>query len=210
MGRRQPVHRFPLTRQGVKGAKGVSRGPAQVWMRLKTSRRVGRALAFMHLLVPVRGVLLELAVSARSRRDVDDPGEGTQPGAGCDGRTSPIARVIVEWSTPNRQSGTLCVTPCRSRTRAVGSRSTKTSLCFAPAPTASGAEGARQARPGAAGATTGRSPRRVQQPHPATGGPVIRRLRTIAARARVPSYARRGTRPAAQAHTDRRLGQNDR
>ena len=72
--------------------------------------------------------------SARVRSRM--PGAMVQPRSASRGRTSPMARVMVERSTPNQQASTSWVAPWRRWTRVASSRSTNTSRCFAPAPTA--------------------------------------------------------------------------
>jgi hypothetical protein len=64
------------------------------------------------------------------------PPSTVQSGSASSGRTSPIARVIVERDTPNQQARTSWVTPWRRCTRVAKSRSMNTSRCRAPAPTA--------------------------------------------------------------------------
>ena len=89
---------------------------------------------------------------------------------------------MVERLTPNQQASTSWVTPWRRWTRVARSRSTKTSLCFAPAPTArrrgrdDRAAWCRSCHNGPISATSSAI----------TSGlsPVIRWLRMIAARAR--------------------------
>lgn len=56
------------------------------------------------------------------------------PRSASKGRTSAMARVMVERSTPNQQAITWCVVACRRCTSVARSRSTNTNRCFAPAP----------------------------------------------------------------------------
>lgn len=84
------------------------------------------------------------------------------PRSASKGRTSPMARVMVERSTPNQQASMSCVVACRRCTSVASSRSTNTSRCFDRRPRPASVT-ARRAWPCAVRATTAPPRQRIQR-----------------------------------------------